>query len=114
MLGGETMTDKEKNYLLDMLYNNVNRAEVEYYNCLYSINSRVDVNTLFHALVLLSDFKTKSKILKDTLELLKCSQFNDNENIYKSKSQLLLNSRFISKEQDELIYNYIMFVLSNN
>lgn len=107
------MTDKEKNYILDMLYNNVNRAEVDYYNCLYSINSRVDVNTFFHALVLLSDFKTKRKILKDTLELLKCSKFNDNENIYKSKSQVLLSSRFISKEQDDLIYSYILFVLNN-
>lgn len=113
MLGGETMTDKEKNYLLDMLYNNVNRAEVEYYNCLYSINSRVDVNTLFHALILLSDFKTKNNIFKDVLEFLNCSQFDDNNNLYNSKSQLLLNSRFISKEQDELIYTYIMFVLSN-
>lgn len=105
------MTEKEKNYLLDMFYNNLNRIEIDYYNYLYKINTRVDVETLYKALISLVELKTQSKMFRNTLDLLKSSQFDDNRP-YKSKSHLFLASRNISEEQDELIYNYIMFVLN--
>lgn len=111
MLGGENMTDKEKNYLLDMFYNNLNHSEIDYYNYLYKINSRVDDYTLYKALVSLVKVKTQSKMFKDVLDLLKCSQFDDTKP-YKSKSQLLLSTSDITPQQDDYIYNYIMFVLN--
>ena len=41
------MKENEKNFLLDVLYRNLNRSEVDFYDCLYKINTHLDVNALY-------------------------------------------------------------------
>ena len=107
------MTNREKNYLLDMLWNNFNRSELDYYYYLNQINSnKTDTKTFINAIVSLVDMNSHLKLFRNVLDLLNCSQFDDNK-LYNSKSQLLLSNRSISPEQDDLIYSYIMFVLNN-
>ncbi len=81
------MKENEKNFLLDVLYRNLNRSEVDFYDCLYKINTHSDVNALYQAMISLVRYKTYSKVFRDVLDILSFSVFNDNER-FKSKSQL--------------------------
>ena len=56
------MKENEKNFLLDVLYRNLNRSEVDFYDCLYKINTHSDVN---------------SKVFRDVLDILSFNVFND-------------------------------------
>jgi hypothetical protein len=106
------MTEKEKDYLLDMLFNSFSRAEIEFYRLLYKVDARVDAYTLCKILIAFVEMRVHGKILKNVLELLDCSQFDDVE-VCRSKSQMFLANRRITPDQDELIYRYILFILHN-
>ena len=107
----QKVKENEKNFLLDVLYRNLNRSEVDFYDCLYKINTHSDVNALYQAMISLVRYKTYSKVFRDVLDILSFSVFNDNER-FKSKSQLFLANRVITQEQDDLIYNYIVYLLN--
>jgi hypothetical protein len=106
------MTEKEKNYLLDMLFNSFSRSEMEFYRLLNKVDARVDSYTLYKTIVALVEMRVHGKILKNVLDLLDCSQFDDVE-VCRSKSQTFLANRRITSEQDDLIYRYILFILHN-
>lgn len=71
------MKENEKNFLLDVLYRNLNRSEVDFYDCLYKINTHSDVNALYQAMISLVRYKTYSKVFRDVLDILSFNVFND-------------------------------------
>lgn len=106
------MTSKEKDYLMEMLFGIVDRSERDYEEYLYRINSSVDTYTLYKALVSLVEYKSYSYAFRCISQLIKCSQFSDNKPIVGKSATLLADSRLTS-EQDDLIYNYALYVLHN-
>lgn len=95
-----------------MFFNTANRSELHY---LYYINKAFtsnDINMLSKAFISLVTMKANNTALKNVIELLNCRQFDDTIKCA-SRSQALLESRSVNSQQDDLIYNYILFVLSN-
>lgn len=97
---------------MEMLFGITDRAERDFENYLYKINIHTDSYMLYKALISLVEYRTSSYIFKCVSQLIKCSQFSDNKPIV-GKSANLLVSNHITPEQDDLIYNYILFVLFN-
>lgn len=104
------MTQQEKDYLLEMLWNLMDRSECDFENYLYKINVHTDAYILYKALISLTEYKTSSYIFKCVSSLLKCSQFSDNKPIVGKSANLLINSH-LTPEQDDLIFNYILYIL---
>ena len=105
------MTSKEKDYLMEMLFGITDRAERDFEEYLYRINSNVDSYILYKALISLTEYKTSSYIFKCVSSLLKCSQFDDKPVMRMSKSANLLINSHLTPEQDDLILNYILYIL---
>ena len=104
------MIQKEKDYLMEMLFNIVDRAERDFEEYLYKINVHTDAYIFYKALISLTEYKTSSYIFKCVSSLLKCSQFDEVKPVMSKSVDLLINSH-LTPEQDDLIFNYVLYIL---
>lgn len=95
---------------MEMLFGIVDRSERDFEEYLYKINVHTDAYILYKALVALVEYKSYSYAFMCVSQLIKCSQFSDNKPIVGRSATLLAGSK-LTPEQDDLIYNYILFVL---
>ena len=104
------MTSKEKDYLMEMLFNLLDRSERDFEEYLYRINSNVDSYILYKTLISLVEYRTSSYIFRCVSQLIKCSQFDEVKPVMSKSANLLVNSH-LTLEQDDLIFNYILYIL---
>ncbi len=104
------MTQQEKDYLLEMLWNLMDSSERDFEEYLYKINTHTDAYILYKTLISLIEYKTSSYIFRCVSQLIKCSQFDDVKPVMSKSANLLINSH-LTPEQDDLILNYILYIL---
>ena len=104
------MTSKEKDYLMEMLFGITDRAERDFEEYLYKINVHTDSYMLYKALISLVEYKSYSYAFRCVSQLIKCSQFDEFKPVMSKSVDLLINSH-LTPEQDDLIFNYILYIL---
>ena len=65
------MTQNEKDYLMEMLFNLVDRSERDFEEYLYRINSNVDSYILYKTLISLVEYKSYSYVFRCVSHVIK-------------------------------------------
>lgn len=107
------MTNKEREYLLDWVFNELDTANNKYLEKLYCFEK-------YHTDIFLDDlmksfheYKFYSKFFKNFIDVLKTEMFDDTTK-YKNRSAELLNRVSLTKNQDDLIYSFVLGIIHSN
>lgn len=107
------MTDKEKDYLLNWLFNEWTRSECDFFEKLFYLdkhhNNVALMDNLVHSFYKYRFYITLYKDLSDVLDL----SFFDDTIHYNNRSAELLNRLNLDKYQDDLIYSFVLGIIHN-